>query len=285
MNKKKILKNSLDNNTIKITFDDNYYKKIFWNNDFLKEYGKEIIENLFNTENNHMIVIYLDEYLRIKYLSTVYNILTKANYTKKKFNDNILFIITKISDKLISQFRYDINEKALELIYFGALCIAYKLETGRIIKFSTFETCLKHCLINKKLLKIFEKTINDILDYNYLFSYLSDFLEIYKNMDKAQSIKDLDNVCKLLIKFALFTKKFSEQKTSLMTLTAYYFGKLIITKNFNWSYHIQLLTGYDKKIIKENIKEFIYELKLNYDFFIKLLKNDFDNSIFNIDNN
>ena len=268
MNKKKNLKNKLDNNNIKITFDDNYYKNIFCNNNFLKEYGKEIIKNLFNTEDNHMTDIYLDEYLRIKYLSTVYNILTKANYKKKKFNDNILFIITKITDKLISQFRYDINEKALELIYYGALCIAYKLETGRIIKFSTFETCLKRCLINKNLLRTFEKTINNILNYNYLFSYPNDFLEIYKNMDKTQSIKELDNVCKLLIKFALFTKKFSEQKTSFMTLTAYYIGKLKITKSLNWSYDIQLLTGYDKKKIIENIREFTYELKINYNILI-----------------
>ena len=282
---KELSQNRLDNKIIKISFDDNFYKIIFWYNDSLGEYGKDIIENLFNTEDNYMTDIYLNDYLRIKYLSIVYNILKRTNIAKKKFYDNILFLCSKIADKLISIFRYEINEKALELIYYGALCIAYKFETRRIIKFSTFETCLKKCLIKKNELRIFEVKINELLNYNYLVSYPLDFLEIYENMDKTQSNKELDTVCKLLIKFALFTKRFSQKKTSLMTLTAYYFGKLLVTKNLKWSYHIQLLTGYDKAKIKENIKEFIYELKFNENIFIKLLTNKFDNSIFNNENN
>jgi hypothetical protein len=47
-----------------------------------------------------------------------------------------------------------------------------------------------------------------------------------------------------------------------MTLIVYYFSKLKLTKNFKWSYDIQLLTEYDKKN-NENIRELIYEIKDN----------------------
>jgi hypothetical protein len=63
-------------------------------------------------------------------------------------------------------------------------------------------------------------------------------------------------------------------------LTAYHYGKLKIMGSLKWSYHIQLLTGYDKEQIIENIRELNYEIKYNYNIFIKLLTNKFNNNIF-----
>lgn len=279
MNRINLIRNILANNTVPKTIDEEFYKEIFWNNDSLREYGKEIIEHLLNKEDESLTNICLNENFRIKYLSIIYTIIKNSD-ENKKFYDNIFFFVVKISDKLISHFRYEINEKALELIYYGAFCIAIKYETGTPINFSVFENCLKDCLIKKNELILFEITINELLNYNYLFSYPEDFLQIYENIDKTQSIKELDLICKLLIKFELFTNRFSAKKTSLIALTAYHYGKLKIMGSLKWSYHIQLLTGYDKEQIIENIRELNYEIKYNYNIFIKLLTNKFNNNIF-----
>ena len=143
------------------------------------------------------------------------------------------------------------------------------------ISFSTFDKYRDGSLIEKDALREYEKTINELLNYNYLIAYPDDFLQIYENIENTQSNKTLDNLSKLMIKFALFTKRFIEKKTSLITLTAYYFAKLKLKKKFKWSYHIQLVTGYDQEIIKENIIELIYEIRVNEDIFKKLLNNDF----------
>ena len=122
-------------NTLKKTFDNDYFKEIFRHNESLADYGKEIIDNLFNMEEEYMTTIYLEENIRKEYLLNIYKIVTRTNFEKIKFYDNIFFLLIKISDKLIYMFRYEINEKSLELIYYISFCIAYKFETGKITLF------------------------------------------------------------------------------------------------------------------------------------------------------
>lgn len=262
--------------------DDDFYKMIFCNNETIGEYGKEIIIDLLNTEDKFMTKIILNEPFRIKYLSIIYNILIRSKIEKKIFYDNIIFLSVKMSDKLIYLLRNEINEQILQLIYFGSLYISYKFETGKSIQSSTFE-CLKGCLINADEVKIFEITICKLLKYNFIVSYPEDILQIFENIEDTGKNKQLDCFCRLIIKFSMFTNRLAAKKTSLIVLSAYYFGKLKLIKQFKWSYQIQFITGYDKKQIVENIKEIIYEIKYNYNIFYNLLTNNFDNSIFNIE--
>ena len=262
--------------------DDDFYKMFFCNNETIGEYGKEIIIDLLNTEDKFMTKIILNEPFRIKYLSIIYNILIRTKIEKKIFYDNIFFLSVKMSDKLIYLLRNEINEQILQLIYFGSLYISYKFETGKSIQSSTFE-CLKDCLINADEVKIFEITICKLLNYNFIVSYPEDILQIFENIEDTGKNKQLDCFCRLIIKFSMFTNRLAAKKTSLIVLSAYYFGKLKLIKQFKWSYQIQFITGYDKKQIVENIKEIIYEIKYNYNIFYNLLTNNFDNSIYNIE--
>ena len=199
-------------NTLQKTFNNDYFKEIFRNNESLADYGKEIIDDLFNMEEEeeYRTTIYLEENIRKEYLLNIYNIVTRTNFEKIKFYDNIFFLLIKISDKIIYIFRYEINEKSLELIYYTSFCIAYKFETGKIISFSTFDKYRDGSLIEKDALRECEIKINELLNFNYLIAYPNDFLQIYENIENTESNKTLDNLSKLMIKFALFTKRFIE---------------------------------------------------------------------------
>jgi len=273
----------LENNTLEIIQDEDFFKLVFYSDSFLGEYGNFIISDILKKEEEFKTNIRISESIRDKYLSILYNIIKKLPSKYKSSFNNIFFLTVKMTDKLINILKKKINSKYLQLIYYGSICLAYKFETQMFIEYSWIKNKIKDCIINEKELLDFEWKIHKLLNYNYIIPSPHDFLKIYEYIDETDSNKELDNLCKFLINFALFINSLAEQKISLMTLTIYYFAKYKLTKKFHWSNQIQFLIGYDKDTIIINIKKFIKIIKNNYHIYSKLLVNDFNN-INNINN-
>jgi hypothetical protein len=140
------------------------------------------------------------------------------------------------------------------------------------IDYSFYEKKIRESLISKNEIIEYEKKINQLLNYEYNIVFPTELLHIYQLVDKTAGNKKLGRYCTFLFIFIMFCKSFMSQKLSFVVLTIYYFSKITIEKKMEWSYDLQLISGYDKKTIMNNINKLKFEIDNKDILYIFLFK-------------
>lgn len=200
------------------------------------------------------------------------------DYKNPSYFFPIAFLSTKIFDEFIFLSNSNFNEKEYKLIYHGSVYIAAKYLTQYYIPCIFDEGSKDKIIITLKEIEAYENEINRILKFQYNMVYPTDILCIYQLVDGTFENKEITKFSKFLFIFLLFSRKFRAKENNLIALTVYFYSKILIEKNVNWSKNLQDLTRINKKTVMQNINQLIMEIKDNYETYM-YIKDNFYNII------